>query len=331
VVKNKGGRKASGDDEDFMSIWGVSGLVCGSTGKSNARERPSEHADEDTAVKAAKKQRKAAKSAASGQPWDSLASDVAAADTASQAEPDVGASSSWMFGGSTRARGPQRGKSNKEVDSTEKVLQQYEGLVRQLSEETSFLNLTFAKVTNMSEKLYQRNTEEILRACREVCGAGGPEGTRAVAVMKRLAAAIDQVGPFCQVVSALKDAETTSQTMMQSLQEARQSGLVLPGSCDKIAYARRLQELSKTMQWAPYLDALASKDLVRLFPENTEEGPAALADFQFFSLKTTLVGFLNQEIPLPAAVAKPAKGDHVSQEEKKAQELALKQAWLGLN
>ena len=59
------------------------------------------------------------------------------------------------------------------------------------------------QVTEMSEKLASRSTDDLMKSYRELSTTVGPDAQKALEIMRRLAEANNQVAAMCQVVSAL--------------------------------------------------------------------------------------------------------------------------------
>ncbi|CAE7818685.1 unnamed protein product [Symbiodinium necroappetens] len=254
------------EDDDFLSVWGIAGVV--TAGAKGSRDSDDEADQEKSKPKkrgkgsggagtssSSKNPRKGKQTSANQVPAPATPSldDLASQPDTSR---DFGMSSSWLFGGKPRgAKGKGGGKGNKELDNTEKVLNLYDGICKQLENEDTFMSLTFKKVTDVSEKLTNRSTEELMKVYRDLSQSGS-ETQRAVEVMRRLAAANTRSTSICQLVSALHDGEATAGTLRASIDEARDAGVSLPISVDKIAFARVMLEISASGQWDELLDTL---------------------------------------------------------------------------
>ncbi|CAE7246397.1 unnamed protein product [Symbiodinium sp. CCMP2456] len=297
------------EDEDFLSVWGTCGIV--TAGAKSSRDSD----DEDDQEKSKPKKRakgngrgggggpRKIKQASAQADGPSLGDDAASqADTAR----DFGLSSSWLLGGKPRGpKGKGSGKGNKELESTEKVLTLYDGICNQLENEDTFMSLSFKKVADVSDKLTNRSTEELMKVYRDLSQSGS-EAQRAVETMRRLAAANTRSTSICQLVSAIHDTEATAGTLRASIDEARDAGVNLPISVDKIAFARVMLEFSASGQWDDLFNTIQGEPVQNLFQNEPEADRAdRCMEFQFVSLKTCIIKFLNQEIQ----VAKPAKAE----------------------
>ena len=328
----KHSKRAKVDEDDLMSLWGLGGPLA-STGASSSRGNKDEGAGESkpkrprtASSKAHAKQH--AKEFSSGSSTDPFQCLGGSSDTASQAEVgvgDFGQGASWLFG--VRSRGPKGkggGKSggkaaNKDLDATEKVLQQHESLKQLLAADSTFLTLTFQKMTAHSEKLHSRRTPELQKTYRELC-AGSTDG-RACEVMKKMAAAMSEVSAMCQFVSAFKDQEAAAETMQEGLTEARDAGLDIPTSADKMCKARLLLQLAKAGQHKEFLLLMQSNELEALFGAEKDE----FVEFQFCSFKSAISNILNEEVEAPG-FENLDKDTTVSPEEKQRRETAKSSA-----
>ena len=219
------------------------------------------------------------------------AAKLATLESPAPVEADAPASSSsWLFGGKPRAA---KGKGSKELDSTDKVLQQYESLKKMFGDETNFMAITYNKVTIMAEKVESRSTDELQKYYREA--SSGPEAAKSIDIMRRLAQARNEVAALCQLVSAIHDAEATAATLRGAMDEAAQAGLTMPPSLVKMQGARVLQELFKAQRFSEYFETLQSKELLATFGEDQ----AQIVDFQFCAVTASITKCLQQEVQPP--------------------------------
>ena len=146
-----------------------------------------------------------------------------------------------------------------------------------------------------------RSTEELMKIYREQSALGSDMG-RGLDVMKRLTSANTEVTAMSQVVSALRDAECSADTLSSSIAEAREAGIQLPTSVDRMCAARRLMEHSAACRWPELLADLQSDSVSRLF----REGCRRLDQFPILFPESVYL-----EVPQPgAAASKSACGRH---------------------
>ena len=345
-----GGKKKnrSEDVDDFMSIWGVSGSIVSSSGASGSKDKETNEEDTEEApatAKPPKRPRKdAGKLATFGGQGNRLSGSTLTVtagqgdDASSQPDagmPQFGASSSWLFGGANklRAKGKGGGKGAcKELDMTDKVLHQYDSMKSAFANDASFMGITFAKVTTMSEKLQGRSSEDCLKLLRELSSSGsGPETERAMQVMRRLTSAISDVQALCQVVSAVHDVEASAATLLEGIEEAKSAGISTPPSLQQMYHARALTEQCKAQNWQGFFDMLLGDAIEAMFQDGSEQD--ALNEFQYCSFRSSLSKLLQQEVSLPE-VQKSKDSDPnvqsqpISEEEKARREAAKNQVLL---
>ena len=159
---------------------------------------------------------------------------------------------------------------------------------------------------------------------------GGVDGQRALDVMRRLTEANSKLPAMCQIITAIHDAEATAETLQSSVTEAEESGILVPETLKKMCKARHLLELSAEHRWSDLLHTLQGPAVSDLFYKD----PEGLAEFQYYTVKTGITKFLNQEIVVPGAEADKAKADGtgnaapLTAEKKAQQEKDLKDASL---
>lgn len=180
------------------------------------------------------------------------------------------------------------------------------------------------QVADVSDKLTNRSTEELMKVYRDLSQSGS-ESQRALDVTRRLASANTRSTCICQLVSAIHDGEATAGTLRASIDEARDAGVELPKSVDKIAYARLMLEYSASGQWQELFDTIQGQSVQDLFSaESDADRLERCMEFQFCSLKTCIIKFLNQEIRVASSQAGDAKGkgsvEVIGKEEKKKRE-----------
>ena len=175
------------------------------------------------------------------------------------------------------------------------------------------------QVTEMSEKLAGRSTDDLMKSYRELSTTVGPDAQKALEIMRRLAEANNQVAAMCQVVSALHG-ECSADTLEESITEARQAGLALPPAVDRMCVARKLLGHSAAGRWAELLDMLQGQCVKSLYDKDAD----GLLDFQFCSLKTCVQKFLNQEVLLPKPADQATGSDKKEGDEKAKEQEALK-------
>ncbi|CAE7495891.1 unnamed protein product, partial [Symbiodinium microadriaticum] len=307
--------KTDADLDDFVSVWGLSSFAAAG-GHKGAKARPGgaekDQAVEDGAAPAAssnapvKKQRTKKTTPDLG-----LGSrEAATSDVASQSEQGLAdtASTSWMFGtgrvpkpGKGKAAG-QGGKNSKELDATEKVINSFAGLKGLLADEETFMNVTFQKCTAMSQKIEARNSPELQKVYRHL--AAEEQCEKAVNIMRDIAEAVHQVELMAELVAALTDKNAAAATIQEHLRAAREAGIPVTKCCEKLYYARHLQELSKSLAWTDYYEALLCDQMKAMFGDDD----VALAEFQLTAFKSAVIAQLNQEIVVPADTA-PAAAD----------------------
>ena len=299
-LKSKRAKIVKAEDEDFMSLWGVGPVISGS-----GNDKDKEKADEEGQSNGAKpaKQPKRTKS---GQPTKAKIAKTSAGqllgggqssnaeDVQSEAgaPAEVASSSSWLFGGKVRVI--SKGKGTKELESTEKVINQFESLRKQFEDESNFMSITFNKAKLMQEKLEARSSDELQKIYREA--SSGPESTRAIDIMKRLANANVEMVSILQLVSAIHDSEATSDTLQAAMDELEPAGFKLPSSLKKMHLARALKEVFKAGDFVEFFKKLESESLVKVFGD---DAAADIADFRFHAVTANLVKFLQQEITPP--------------------------------
>ncbi|CAE7265755.1 unnamed protein product [Symbiodinium microadriaticum] len=248
------------EDDDWMSVWGISGFV-GSGNSKGSRDKDDSDEEKDAAAKPKNKRAKTApggktkpeKSGASGglPAGLSLSETNATSDNASQAaDPakDLPASSSWLFSGKPKAPKGKSASGSKDLDAAEKILTQHNTLCGLLSSDETFTSVSFKKVNDVAEKLAAKSTEDLMKCYRELSTAGA-EMQRALSVMRSLNKANAQVICMSQLVSAMQDTEATAETLEASIQESRDAGMSLPVSLDKMCLARLMMSYAAAAKW----------------------------------------------------------------------------------
>ena len=331
--------KKGAEADDFMSLWGVSGLGGASSSKgpddddgearrSDKKARAKSKADGDHR-RAAKQPRTRSAGAASGNAFAAgLASlgNVPATvpdDLASQAEEQPQSSSSWLFGGKQQRNSKVKGagKGSRELEATDRVLQQFSSIVNNFADEDQFLSVTFKQVNAVQGKLETRNTPDLQKLYRELSTSGN-ETQKAVDILRRLTKASSQVGTLGQIVAAIHGGATAA-TLKELMSEAEQVGVKLPASLGKMQVARALAELSMAAEWDKYLELLQGDEVAGLYGDDKD----ALADFQFCSLKNSLCKWLQQETSGPfSADAKTTDGKAITEEQKAEREREHREA-----
>ncbi|CAE7597009.1 unnamed protein product [Symbiodinium sp. CCMP2592] len=314
--------KPDEDQDDFMALWGVAPMVA----SSSASRSTSTKAAKDESSESTKPKRHKTNSAGSNKGFNfSCANDGNCADTASQpdqqqAPQGLGSSASWLFS----MKAPSKGKAGKacpkvkEMETTEKLLTQHDQLKKLLVDDSKFLTLTYQKLSAHSDKLPARNTDDLQKVYRELSNTS-TDG-RACEVMKQLAAALIEIGPICEFISAFQDKESTGASMQSALHELQSTGIAVPASAGKMCKARLLVQHASACRWQDFLELMQSDETKELFGDDQD----AFADFQAFSLQTALTNFLNQELHVPGfenykQEMKDA-GDEISAEEKEKRE-----------
>ena len=327
LLKNTKRAKVDADEDDFMQIWGISSL----TNSSSSRAPKDKGDKDDSQIKPPKKQKMLTPPSSRNQSLPSAEAAGSASDTASNAEiapfSGFGQSASWLFGlKAPKGHGKSNQKDLKELDATEKVLNQHENFKKYLAQDSTFMSLTFQKVTAHSEKLHSRDTQELQKIYRDL--TNGQTDGRACQIMKKLAKALTEIGPMCQFVSAFRDQEATAETMMEGLAEARDVDLEISGEAEKVCMARLLLQTAKAGKHDDFFGALESSKLQGLFREDKD----GMNEFLFCSLKSALTNILNTELEAPGFenFAKEMKeAGHISAEEKQAREAKRSEvSWL---
>ncbi|CAE7797949.1 unnamed protein product [Symbiodinium sp. CCMP2592] len=340
----KGKKKGRDDFDDFFGIWGVSGAVSSSGSKDKDNDEDATDAVQTGTPKPNKRPRKEVAKASTfsgagcrlsgGTTTLTVNAQGGGDDSTTQPDsstPQFGSSASWLFGGSSKIRGAKgkgAGKGScKELDLTDKILQQYDNTKVAFASDASFMSITFAKVTTMAEKLQGRSSEECLKLLRDLTASGsGTDTERALSIMRRLSAANSEVAALCQVVSAVHDMEASAATLLEGINEAKSAGISLPGSLHQMYHARALKEECKSGNWQGFLDMLQCAEIGAMFGTGSEQD--ALIEFQFCSFRSSLSKLLQQEVS-PADVQKPdpnVPSPPISEEEKSRREAAKNQA-----
>ncbi|CAE7872994.1 unnamed protein product, partial [Symbiodinium necroappetens] len=335
----KGKKKAREDLDDFFGIWGVSGVVSSTAASTNDDEKDE---SSQATTKATKRPRKeaAAKAGVFGGMGSRLSSATltinAPGDDGSSlpdsSTPQFGASSSWLFGGTSklRSKGKARGKGSckgsKELDITDRILQQYDSMKAAFANDASFMGISFAKVTTMSEKLQGRSSEECLKLLRELSSSGsGVDTERALTTMRKLTSANSEVPALCQVVSAVHDVEASAATLLEGIEEAKSAGISLPESLQQMYHARALMEKCKAGDWQGFFDMLQGDAIAAMFGNGPEQD--ALIEFQFCSFRSSLSKLLQQEVSVQSDQPDPdVQSQPISEEEKAHREATKNQA-----
>ncbi|CAE7222861.1 unnamed protein product [Symbiodinium sp. CCMP2456] len=287
--------KVDADDDDFMQVWGVSSLTSGSASSSRTNKADKE----DNENKPVKKPRTSAAKNQSLTVGDGF---FPSTDTSSNAEytpgSGFGQSASWLFGmkvpgSQKKGTGKSQQKDLKGLDASEKILGQHENFKKYLAQDSTFMSLSFQKITGHSEKLHSRNAPELQKIYRDL--ANGQTDGRACQIMKRLAQALTEIAPMCQFVSAFRDQEATAETMMEGLQEARDAGLEISGEAEKLCMARLLLQHAKNGKHDEFFRAIESSELKGMFKEDKD----GMTEFLFCSLKSAVNNILNSELEAP--------------------------------
>ena len=294
-------KRSKADDgiDDFSSIWGLnSQSVVGGGKPTKPEEDEALNADPKPKNKRARGSggSKRERSSTTSLPT-STASNPEEPDGNAETKPSASASASWLFGGQGRGfKGKGGGRGSKELDVSEKVLQQFENMRRMFADEEQFYSLSFKKATDLSEKIHARSVDDLQKVYRDISQApGGLEKDRALSVMRRLATASIEITCVCQVISAVNDPEATSATLKEGLDEAETAKLAFPVSLRKMFFARWLLEISRGGEWERYLEILQSRELTKIFEEGHAE---TLAGFQQCCVQTTINNFLQQDAGL---------------------------------
>ena len=313
-LKSKRAKLAKAEDEDFMSLWGVGPVLSHDKDKEKTDDagpsQPARQAKRQKSGHTAKAKLSAGQVLGGGGGQSAAGEDVQSEAGATE----VASSSSWLFGGKVRAI--NKGKGSKELDATEKVIQQFESLRKQFKDESNFISITFNKAKLMQEKLEARSSEDLQKVYREA--SNGPDSTRAVDIMRRLVEANTEMVVVIQLVSAIHDAEATADTLQAAIDEVETTGLSLPSSLKKMHLARALQEVFKAGDFVEYFKKLESECLAKIFGEDSG---AEIADFRFHAVSSNLVKFLHQEITPPSiedAKCKKDPGEKLTAEDKES-------------
>ena len=260
-------KRSKADDgiDDFSSIWGLnSQSVVGGGKPAKPEEDEALNADPKPKNKRARGSggSKRERSSTTSLPT-STASNPEEPDGNAETKPSASASASWLFGGQGRGlKGKGGGRGSKELDVSEKVLQQFENMRRMFADEEQFYSLSFKKATDLSEKIHARSVDDLQKVYRDISQApGGLEKDRALSVIRRLATASIEITCMCQVISAVNDPEATSATLKEGLDEAETAKLAFPVSLRKMFFARWLLEISRGGEWERYLEILQSREL----------------------------------------------------------------------
>ncbi|CAE7277422.1 unnamed protein product [Symbiodinium microadriaticum] len=320
-LKQKKAKKGA-EADDFMSLWGVGGL--GTSGGASSsrgpeddeegearrhgktRPKPKADADGNRRSKAAKKAAGTATGNASAS-LTSLGQNHVPDDAASQAE-ELAQSS---------------GKGSRELEATERVLQQYNSLAGNFADEAQFMAVTFKQVSTVQTKLEARNSVDLQKLYRELSTTGN-ETQKAIDILQRLTKAVSEVGTLGQIVAAIHG-EATAATLKELMAEGDSMGLQLPASLAKMQSARALVELSVGGEWERYLALLQGGEIASLFGDDKD----GLADFQFCSLKNSVCKWLQQETAVPSSTepkATDGKAQVVTEEQKAERERQHREA-----
>jgi DNA-binding response OmpR family regulator len=162
--------------------------------------------------------------------------------------------------------------SNREFETSLRILAQFDNLRSQVCQPSSMLAVKSDKLTLMASKLDQRCTEDLQRAYRDVSCAD----TRGLDILRRLDEAKQQNSCILIFVMALRDKEATAATLLQAMDDMRTSGLELPLMASQVHHARLCSELAASHQWDKYELELQPAKLKVIF-DNDE---VATRDFQ---------------------------------------------------
>eukprot|EP00438_Fugacium_kawagutii_P033557 Skav211091 [mRNA] locus=scaffold2002:327342:329294:- [translate_table: standard] len=299
-------KKTREDQDDFMELWGVTcGVGGGATGAGsstdgnrNRRALPTSDSQTDEPRKA----KKAKKETSSGaMPIGSIAAPTTSETGSQSGNAGNSLSSSWMFSGRLAGKGRSRGgaEHQKDFDQSDRVIAVVEGLKSSITNPRTVM-----------DKIQNRNTEALQAVYREVSHNGDPRG---LDMLRRVTMAESEVQCILNFVAALHDPEASSQTLAQTMAEARGESIAIPKCADVLCRARLLTELAKEKKWAEYF---AKMDPASDFGEIVEKDDqnAAMLDFQASSLITTLRSMLMAEVKLP----KDKEGEEKTNQDKDA-------------
>ncbi|CAE7275864.1 unnamed protein product [Symbiodinium microadriaticum] len=286
MLKHAKRPKQDDEHDDFTQIWGMNSLASTSSGAGSSRGDK----EKDETESKPKKIRMHSSSTSTKAQASSLSDGQLHSETSSNAE-GVGF-------GQGKGAGKSGQKENKELDATEKVLQQHNNFKNILAQQNSFMSLTFQKINGHSEKLSARNTLDLQKTYRDLSN----EQTD---------------GRACEIM----EKEATAETMLEALTEARKAGLVIPAAADKLCMARMLLQKGKAGMHEEFLLLVESADLRDLFKDDVD----SLKEFQFVSVKSVSTKILNEELEAPGFQSSNP-GETVSAEQKQQREAKRRDA-----
>ena len=306
-------KKAKEDHDDFMDLWGLASAVGGqSSGQAEKgnRNRAGSDGGESRKPKKAKVQHAAV---GGGGPSNE------STETSSQAPASSSLSSQWMFSGRlSKVAKPRMSEHSKDFDITEKAIQAAEALKVNMSHADSFLAVTYQKARTVYDKLASRNTEALQAMYRE---SGQSGEVRGLDLLRRVTAGEKEMQCILDVVAALHDSESSSETLSRAVEAARLEGVDVPKCTDQLCRARLLNELAKDKKWEVYCEKIDPQRAFETIFATDEEDQ--MLDFCASSLISTLKSLLMREIKVTKTAAEPGEApEKVAEEEQKQLEAA---------